>query len=210
MLIYMYLFGLIVGGVLLGASILLGGQDDGSDVGEADAGGDLADGDLADGELADGDWADVDKSLDIGDAGGDFFLWPLRTMRFWTFFLAFFGLTGVTLDGLGLVEQGWLTLSLAIAMGAVSGFTAARVIRFLSRDETAAAADSRDYIGKTVRVVVPIELRGTGKVRLQLKGQTVDVLAKADETLGAHEEAMIIEMEGTTARVARVNGENAS
>jgi len=182
MLIYAYLFALVVGGVLLGASVLLGGHDG---VGEVSADGDIH---------------------DIG-LGADFLLWSLTSIRFWTFFLAFFGLTGLSLEGLGLIDNSYVTLGLAIMTGLVTGYGAAGVIRWLSRDTSGVAATSSDYVGKSVRVVVPVQAGHTGKVRLQLKGQLVDVLAFADddENFASKDEAMIIEMDGTRARIARVD-----
>jgi len=206
MLIYVYVFALILGGVLLGSSILLGGHDDGElEAGDADADADL-DAD-ADGEVeAHGGSGTHGKELDFGHGGADFFLWTFRSIRFWTFFLAFFGLTGVVLDGLGMLDHWAATLALSIGMGAVTGMGASGVIRYLSTDTTGVAAGSEDYVGKTVRVLVPVSPSATGKVRLQLKGNTVDVLATCDDdNFASKEEAIIIEMEGTTARIARVD-----
>lgn len=236
MLIYAYLFALVVGGVLLGASVLLGGHDDAGELsadGDIGADGDFSvDGDLdaeanldLDGEAGFAQDAsfdheaglDHDAGLDqeVGhDASGhdvgigaDFLLWSLTSIRFWTFFFAFFGLTGLTLEGLGIVDSSMVTLALSIATGLTTGYGAAGVIRWLSRDTSGVAPSSADYVGKSVRVVVPLEAGSTGKVRLQLKGQWVDVLAFADEdeSFASKDEAMIIEMDGTRARIARVD-----
>ncbi|HJK89928.1 MAG TPA: NfeD family protein [Polyangiaceae bacterium LLY-WYZ-15_(1-7)] len=212
---YAYLGALVFGGVLLFSSILLGGHDDG----DFDADGDVdLDADLdvdADADLdldVDGDVdADVDhggglsKDLQLDGGGADVF-WALRSLRFWTFFLAFFGLTGMVLDGLGLVDNPWVTLALALGMGGATGFGAAAAIRALSSDRTAEGAGSGDYIGKTARVVVPLRGGSVGKVRVEVKGSLVDVLAVTDEgELTSEDEVLIIEMEGTRARVARID-----
>ena len=151
--------------------------------------------------------ADADGPDGTGHAGvggADFLLGSLRSIRFWTFFSAFFGLTGLALSGLGLVESAAVTLAIAVAMGATLGYSASAALRALASDTTGEAAESSDYVGKTARVLVRVAPGQTGKVRLQLKGHTVDVLATADdETFSPREEVMIIEMEGTTARLAR-------
>lgn len=212
MLVYLYLFALIVGGVLLGASILLGGDHDAG----ADADGDLhLDTDLgadADADADAGSDADAGHELTHGDAVGghgsaDFFLWSFRSIRFWTFFLAFFGLTGLALTWLGLVESQWLGLALAVGMGGLTGLGAAAVLRALGTDQSATVASSADYVGKTARVVVPVRKGGVGKVRIQLRGTTVDVLATTDEEeFSSRDEALIIEMDETgRARIARVD-----
>lgn len=199
MLIYVYLGALVFGGVLLGSSILLGGHDD-TDLGGGDADLDV-DGDM---DLdADAD-VDLDKDLTLGD-GADFF-WVLRSMRFWTFFSAFFGLTGLVLDAGGLVENPFVTLALAIGMGMALGVGAASAIRALTRDTTAEAPTGDDYVGKSARVMVPVKKGGVGKVRVEVGGQLVDVLAVTDEEgITSEDEVIVVEMEGTRARVARVD-----
>ena len=204
-LVYFYLAALIFGGVLLGSSVLLGGHDDADFDGDADFDAD-ADAD-ADFDLdGDADAEGVDKDLHFD--GADVFLWPLRSVRFWTFFLAAFGLTGILLKGLGLAGE-IPTLITSLSLGGVSGFTAAWVIKKLSTDDTGRAAASRDYIGKSARVLVPVQSKGVGKIRVRVKGQQVDLLAVTDdeEPLTSKDEVIVIEMEGTRARVARLERE---
>ena len=207
LLIYLYLFSMIVGLVLLGASILLGGHDDADVEIDGDADLDLdadADADLdADGHL--------DHDADVGGHGDlSGFLFTFLSLRFWTFFLAFFGLTGVTLAGLGLVASPWLTLGLAIAMGFTTGFGAVSIIRRLGSETSGQAVTSDEYVGKTARVVVPFGASATGKVRVDIKGTQVDLLATGLDELGyeGREEVLIIEMDGARARVARVDSAN--
>jgi membrane protein implicated in regulation of membrane protease activity len=191
MLIYLYLFALILGGVLVLASILLGGH------GETDADADAG--------------AGLDKDLPVlegqaGDISGVDVFWAFRSIRFWTFFLAFFGMTGLVLDGLGLVGSSIVAAILATGMGAASGFVAAGLMRWLGRDESGHIASSSDYVGKTVRVLLPVGRDQVGKVRLELRGASVDVLATTDEEgpITSEEEAIIIEMDGPRARIARL------
>ncbi len=202
MFLYAYLFALIVGGVLLGSSVLLGGHDDDLDF-DADGDLDLDVGGDADFDVdVDADAGGLDKGLSL-DSEGDA-LWFLKSLRFWTFFLAFFGLTGVTLDGLDLAGQ-WVSFAVALAVGGVVGGTAAWSIRKLSRDVSGAVPEGTDYVGKTARVVVPIRDGSVGKVRVELRGAIVDVLATSDEAFSAQEEAIIIEMEDGRARIAHVD-----
>jgi membrane protein implicated in regulation of membrane protease activity len=201
-----YLFSLIVGGVLLAFSIILGGKD-----ADLDADGDLdLDGDLSADLDADGGFdkgIDLDHSTDIG--GGDFdLLWMLKSVRFWTFFLTFFGATGVVLGGLGLVNSWILTLAAAIGMGSLSGYGIAKTVRVLSADDAGAAAGKRDFIGKTARVLVPLSKDEAGQVRVQVKGSTVDLMATADTDFSKNDEVMIIEMHGGRARVAKFDAKS--
>ncbi len=202
MLIYLYLFTLIVGAVLLGASILLGGHD--ADV-DADAGDVDLDAD-ADAEV------DVDGADHDGEVGGhgDFsgFLLTFLSVRFWTFFLAFFGMTGLVLDLLGLVENPWVTLALAVGMGLGTGAGAMAAVRKLSAETSGKAVESADYVGKTARVIVPFEGASVGKVRVSVKGSQIDLLASSvedEDSFDGREEVLIVEMDGPKARVARVD-----
>lgn len=226
MLLSLYLGSLVFGGVLLGASLLLGGHDDfdadtdadldtdgldfDSDV-DADADLDLdADAD-ADADLELDAEADADahggmgKDLDVSGASLFFFL---KSLRFWTFFLAFFGLTGTLLDGLGVSGNPIVTFAVALATGTLTGFTAAKLIRSLMHDELAAPANDRDYVGLSARVLVPPKVGGVGKVRVEVGGRLVDLLAETDEDgFRADEEVLIIDVDGTRARVARANAD---
>ncbi len=230
MFLSVYMFSLALGGVLLGASILLGGHDDaavdgdGPEVDFSGGAGDVdADVDVSADLDADVDMgADVDADGDLGadaivagghgggkgfgfDAGADFLLWSLKSVRFWTFFLTFFGLTGLVLDGLELVPFELVTAVLATGMGAASGFAISGAVRSLSQDTVGRVAESGDYVGKSAKVLVAPKTGGVGKVRVEIRGNTVDVLATTDEDdILNNEEVMIIEMEGTTARVAKV------
>lgn len=188
MLFYGYVFALIAGGILLGASIVLGGTHE-------------ADGDVG-GHGAEG--AGHAGSEDHAPAAFGA-LAMLISLRFWTFFLAFFGLTGMVFTLFDLAP--WLITAVAAAvMGAAAGVGASLIVKQLSGRESNSASSSADYVGKTALVLVPIAKGQLGKVRLTLKGSTVDVLAASDEEPGfaTKDEVLIVEMDGTTARIARL------
>ena len=63
-----------------------------------------------------------------GVADGDFFVRSVRSRRFWTFFVSFFGMTGLVLDGLDLMSA-TVSLLVAIAVGAVAGAGASAAVR---------------------------------------------------------------------------------
>ncbi|MCS6798636.1 MAG: hypothetical protein NZ898_08900 [Myxococcota bacterium] len=187
-MLHVYLFALIFGGVLVGASALLGGKD-GSGDGGGHAGG-------------------YGKDMGPLEAGGGAaaVLGALRSLRFWTFALAFFGASGLLLDGLDLAGE-LLSALVAIAMGLGSGALAAWVMRKVGGDALGAPPSSVDFVGRTGRVLVPVEKGRVGKVRVELQGKTVDVLATTEEdrAFDAREEAIIIEMgEDGRARIARL------
>ena len=150
---------------------------------------------------------DFDHSADIGT--GDFdLLWMFKSVRFWTFFLTFFGATGVVLGGLGLVSSWMLTLAAALGVGSLSGYGIAKSVRFLSNDDAGAAATTRDFIGKTAKVLVPLTKGEAGQIRVQVKGSTVDLLASADTDFAKNDEVMIIEMNEGRARVSKFDAKS--
>lgn len=199
MFIYAYVFALVLGSILLGASFLLGGEhgSDGHGDGhiEADADHDLD------------AHADADHDTQ-GDLGG--FFGVLGSMRFWTFFAAFFGLTGVVLDGFDLTTQ-FTAGGLSIGVGFVTGWVAVTLIRRLSANDTGVAAGVADYIGKTGELLIAVKPGGLGKIRIELKGTTVDVLALTDdEPIAKGEQALILEMRDDKAIVVRLDSARAS
>lgn len=194
MLVYVYLFSFALGGILLLASILIGDKDTGHAGGDTDA----------------DTGADNHALSHDGDSHGSLagVFTAFLSMRFWMFFLAFFGLTGLVLDGLDLVASSGLALALAVTMGLVTGQATVAVFRQLSNSETSTAAGAHDYVGKSGRVLVGFGPGELGKLRLTLKGTTVDVLATSDEErrYAIGDSALVIQMNETTAVVAREPG----
>jgi hypothetical protein len=132
------------------------------------------------------------------------------SLRFWSFFAFVFGLTGVVLDGLALTGSELLTLGLSLGMGALGGGGASAAIRAATRSEVGLVASASDYVGQTGRVLLAIGGEGPGKLRIELMGTTVDVLATTDdpEPIAAGDTALIVEMQGTVASVTRMNNRN--
>lgn len=113
MLINIYILSLVLGAVLLGASLFLSDK-------RVDA----------DDQTRTHD--DTTRPSELGQldgvGGGDFLIRTLRSRRFWTFFVSFFGMTGLVLDGLDLMSP-TVSLIVAIAVGAVAGAGASAAIR---------------------------------------------------------------------------------
>jgi hypothetical protein len=202
MFIYAYVFALVLGSILLGASFLLGGDHDG-------------DHDVDGGAEAHVD-AHVDHDLDAhaeaghdahGDLGGFFGIFA--SMRFWTFFAAFFGLTGVVLDGFDLTAE-LVALGLSVGVGFVTGWLAVTLISRLSANDTGIAAGVGDYVGKSGELLIGAAPGRLGKIRIELKGTTVDVLALTDdEPLAKGTQALILEMRGDKALIVRLESTRA-
>ena len=63
-----------------------------------------------------------------GVSGGDFVVRTIRSRRFWTFFVSFFGMTGLVLDGLDLMQP-LVAFVVALVIGAVAGAGATAAVR---------------------------------------------------------------------------------
>jgi hypothetical protein len=158
----LYVTSLVIGGGLLLLSLLFGG-----DAGEASG--------LAEGGL---EGVEVGEGAAEGSALGRAL--PLASLFFWTFFLAFFGLTGVLLSTLARGTGTLLTGGLSVGVGLGAGLIASRVLRALGRAEVDSVMRPTDVVGRLGRVVVPVGRTQPGKVRVELKGRTVELLAYGD------------------------------
>lgn len=182
----MYLIALVVGGGLLLLSLLTGGEGDA----DADLDTDLAaDAELGlDGELA----AEGELAADAG--GFDLGAWlPIASLRFWTFFTAFFGATGVALTLNEPTLSVIATALIASGMGYVCGTGAVVAFRYMRSSQTSSEVSVGDYMGESAIVRVSVARGKVGKVRLEVKGRRVELLAKTDEPepFAVREQAMI-------------------
>ncbi|HMR74225.1 MAG TPA: NfeD family protein [Polyangiaceae bacterium] len=188
-----YLAALVIGVGVIAVQLLFAGKGDV----EMDVDADIdIDADMDVDADADGDHGHVAH----GDAG---FLPILLSVRFWTFGLLAFGMVGTLLHVFRWASP-WTTPFIALAMGIASGLLASMTFRALSRAETSSAASSRDAVGQVGRVLLPVSKESRGKVRIELRGQTIDLLATTDEEDLADGELVMIEsLEGSTARVSK-------
>jgi membrane protein implicated in regulation of membrane protease activity len=185
----LYIGGLILGGGLLLVSLLTGGDAEEVELGH---GGEV---DLAHG-------ADVGAGEGAGGHGHGGVL-PLTSLTFWTFFFAFFGLTGTVLSLTGLAG-GALTAALAVGVGLVAGVGMGQAMRRLRRSRVDSAVGPEDLVGSLGRVTLPVGGGHVGKVCVELKGRSVEVLAHgdADELLGRGHQVLIHEvLQNGTVRV---------
>jgi membrane protein implicated in regulation of membrane protease activity len=168
----LYIAALVFGAGALAVQLFMGGDSSHGDVG-ADAGA-----------------ADHDAGYDAHGGLASAALIVL-SLRFWVFAAFAFGLTGTSIRLLELASP-LFTLALAIAAGLAAGTLAGWVFRALARSESASGVGV-DVIGQLGRVLVPLGPAQTGKVRLQLRGQIVDMLATSDDEAIAVGELVLVE-----------------
>jgi hypothetical protein len=113
MLINLYILSLVLGAVLLVVSLFFSGR--GVDADDATRAHD-----------------DTTRPSQVGQldgvSGDDFVVRTIRSRRFWTFFVSFFGMSGLVLDGLDLMTP-MVAFLVAVGMGAVAGAGASAAVR---------------------------------------------------------------------------------
>lgn len=133
----------------------------------------------------------------------DFWL-PFTSLRFWTYLLGAFGVTGLVLTMFsGLWEP--MVFGLSLGTGALMGLVASGVVRWLSKNETDASVGINDFMGAEARVLVATRADQPGKIRVQIKGDIIDLVAISDtgKDIEAGEDVFVLAFENDRARIAR-------
>jgi hypothetical protein len=142
--------------------------------------------------------ADGDHSHD-GDHDGLFFL----STRFWVFALLAFGMVGTALTLLHLTA-GLVTLAIAAPTGLAAGLGASATMKALRSGQVGATGSLTDAVGQVGRVLLPMKPGQRGKVRLLLKGHSVDVIATSrSEEIPAGSRALVADVVDGVALVTK-------
>ena len=175
---FFYLAALVVGAGILALQQLLGGDGN-------------------------GDSGDANGHADAAGHGESGFLPIFLSLRFWTFGLLAFGLAGTLLHYFDLANRG-LTAVIAGALGLTSGFGASWLLLALGRQEITSGAEVQEAVGHVGRVLLACKRGAHGKVRIELRGQTLDVIATTDDAeIEAGAVVLVEEVTGTMVRVSR-------
>lgn len=148
-------------------------------------------------EVHDGAEHDISHAETESGVGGAAALF--LSMRFWTFGLMAFGMVGAAIHYLNLAGV-LVSATVSGVFGIACGLLAAAVFRNLTRG-VSSSETSADAVGQVGRVLVPAEKGHAGKVRIQLKGKVVDLLATSESDLSEGDEVLVVEMRGTDAHV---------
>lgn len=185
----LFLFALILGGGLLGLSLL---------------------GDLVGGADADFD-ADFDTDLDVDpgvDVDTDVDLGAIKifTIRNLTYFLFGFGAVGWLLGEVAPGLSLWVVSLAALLGGALAAAAAAVTFGWLKATESGWQSDEASFVGCEGRVVLPVGHAKVGQIVVrrgdrehELRALPFDVRAPSPEQWRS---VVVIEMEGGTARVS--------
>lgn len=184
-----YVFALIVGLGILGLQAAMGGKGGGDDVGDhGDAGGKPH--------------ATNDGAGKAGSGSFDLVAFFL-SLRFWIFASLAFGMTGSLLHYLNLATP-VVVFALAAASGFGAGAFANFAFRLVMRSSVSSTADVTHARGTIGRVLVPVGKQKTGQIRVVLRGQSVDLVAKTDgDDLARGDQVLVEEIDGNTAHVSK-------
>ena len=175
-----YVFAAVLGGVLLGASVLGGLTDHG------------------DGEVT------TDSAAYAYHVSSAFKLFSLRT---WTYVLGFGGLVGVLLRTVAHVPEP-VAGALAVGSGAGAGVIAQVLFARIARASPPGTVVHRELVGRSGGVVVPFAKGSTGKIRVTVQGADVDVLAITDDDtpFENHDDVLVVDLRDGNAVVTRNPG----
>ena len=156
-----------------------------------------------------GHQGDVGHALHMGhghdqaDAGETGFWTLFLSLRFWLFSALGFGLSGSLLHLLAAASPS-VTFAIATMAGLTAGTSATLAFRLLKRGSAATEARTSQAVGRMGRVVVACGSGTTGQVRVEIGGNSVDLLATTDEDSIARGEAvLVLEVDEQVARVSR-------
>ncbi len=192
-----YLAALAFGLVLIGASLFAGH-------GDTDSGTDVhGDGAQIGHDLGDGT-ADAHGGGHDAHGHGDGHANPLSSLlsvRFWTYALGAFGMTGTALVVAGLPAP--LHVPIAGAMGVTIGGGAAWLFRKLRLASAGTPVSTDSLLGKEAEVVLPLASERLGKVRMRIGEQDVEFPARgsAEDTLDNRSRVIVVRFRDGVAEV---------
>ncbi|MCK6504547.1 hypothetical protein L6R53_14275 [Myxococcota bacterium] len=203
-----YLGCLALGGLLILASLLMGGGDHDADTDapgelDADAGIDAEIDAEVEAEVeveAEAPGLDKDVSLKDAAAGGASWL-PFLSLRFWTFALATFGGAGALLDLLGFSDL--VAAPSALATGLGVGLAVSWAFHRLRHERVTGDVGLRQVTGREGTLLLPVAPDKTGKVRVLIDGQDVDLPARTQDgrRLELREKVLVVSVRDGVAEV---------
>jgi membrane protein implicated in regulation of membrane protease activity len=154
-------------------------------------------------------FAGHDHAHDIGhdhdtDKGGGSGAYALLSVRFWSFFVAFFGLTGAVLTWFAALNAAVVAV-IAVAAGGGTGYGASRLLDALARGPLGVVSGSGGHLGREGKLLLPVDKVQRGKVRLSIGGASTDLVAETegDEALPAGTSVLVVGFRGNVALVER-------
>lgn len=127
---------------------------------------------------------------------------PFLSLRFYTYFFAGLGTTGLLLHYLTETSSA-VTLTLSLVVGFFAGCSVWLLVKILRRTESDSSTHEGDFLGKEAVVLVTISGRTPGRIRLTAKGDILDVLAVSEENepIAPGQSVVVVAMDNGRAQV---------
>jgi hypothetical protein len=150
----------------------------------------VVDGHFVDGHGVDGPF--VDGHAGHAQPGLHAWVGIFTSLRFYMFAAIGLGVVGAPVTAFGMSSPG-LTLAVALLTAFGVGTLASLGFRILGRETLSSGATQEELVGHVGRVLVACEKGRRGKVRLTVRGQTLDFVATTDEARIEPAMAVIVE-----------------
>lgn len=115
----------------------------------------------------------------------------LLSVQLWTYFLAFGGLTGLLLRTVAQVAEPIAGLT-ALGVGLTTALGARALLRRAAEPGDPGTTQLDRLVGTSARVLIPAPAGATGKIRLEVRGQTLDLLARSSDGTALNEGVEVI------------------
>ncbi|MBD2580182.1 NfeD family protein [Oscillatoria sp. FACHB-1406] len=102
---------------------------------------------------------------------------PFFSLKFWTFGVCFFGLTGIVLSRIPSNLSPVAIAAISAIMGIFLGTFVALVLQHLRRHQANSLIRPNDLIGLPGVVEIPVARDRKGKIRVSVKGSNLDLIA---------------------------------
>lgn len=140
------------------------------------------------------------KGLEVST---DSSIWlPFLSIRFWIYFAATFGVTGLALTFFK-ASQEPATLIASLITAAFVATVGSGIWRVLNRSQIDTSTKSKDFLGVSGKLSVATRQGSLGRVRLSVKGEWIDLTAISEtgSDIEAGEEVVVVGIDGTNAKV---------
>jgi membrane protein implicated in regulation of membrane protease activity len=105
------------------------------------------------------------------------FWWIFTRFKFWTFGSCFFGLTGLLLSQLRQVLPSGVVIAFSLFFGVFFGTAIVVLLQRLHDNQANSIIRPDDLIGLLGTVEIPFDCNSRGKVRINVKGTNLDLIA---------------------------------
>ena len=103
---------------------------------------------------------------------------PFASVRFWSIFAAMFGLSGIVLTLFMPFIFSWATGILSAGIGLGTGIIYNKLVKSL---DSSSQIDSKNLIGQSARVLLPVSKKIPGKIRVIQNGKIIDFTAETTD-----------------------------